>query len=320
MQKQTKLNKSEEGEFMLDRYSEDAEIELIDILNVFVKHKNIIIYGTILITLIAIGISLILPKTYNISAIIEPGKRQITDENGQLVEEKYIESAASIRETILGGAYDEFIVKKFNIAENEIPKINVTVPQRTELLDISIKSRKPKLALNVLTELIARITDDLKKKMVFEINRVDSEINISEIESQTALEQVKLTEKQIYETKNTIIALEDNRRKAMTSNPNEAMAVLLYSNDIQERQIYLNDLHDKMKEYEMQSKKSLAKIENLRKKIATIKTAEVYKLPYIPAKSIGPNEWIIIVVAFILGLMVTTMTAFLLEYVETKKK
>ena len=304
---------------MLDSYNEDEGIELIDILNVFFKRKNIIIFGTIIITLIATGIAIVLPKTYKISAIIEPGKRPITDQNGQIIEEKYIESSLSIREAILGGAYNEYLLKKLNISEEQIPKINISVPQKTELLDISIKSNKPQLALSTMNELLGRISNDLQRKILLEKNKVDSEISISEIENQTALEQIKLIENQINEIKNNIVDLENNRKKAITSIPNEAMAVLLYSNEIQDGQVYLNELQDKIKEHEMQSKKSLTKINNLKNKLSLIKTAEVYKSPYIPEKSIGPNRKIIIVAAFITGFILTTMIAFFLEYIKKVK-
>lgn len=213
---------------MLERHNKEAEIELIDIIRVLVKRKNIIIFGTIIITLISVGISFVLPKTYKINAIIELGKRPITDQNGQIIEGKYIEPSTSIRETIVGGAYNEFILRSLNITEDEIPRIIVTVPQKTELIDISIKSTKPQLALNIMRELLSRISEDLQKKIAFEKNKVDSEINIAEIENQIAEDQIKLLEKQIYETKNKVTFLEDNRRKVINSNPNEAMVVLLY--------------------------------------------------------------------------------------------
>ncbi len=304
---------------MLERNKEDAEVELIDILNVFVKRKKLIILGTAIITAFAIIFSFILPKTYKISAIIEPGKRPITDQNGQIVEEKYIESSISIRETILGGAYDEFLSKKLNIAENEIPRISVTVPQKTELIDISIKSKNPELALHIVTELLNRISTDLQRKIFLEKYKVDSEINISEIEYKSAIDQIKNLEKQMAETKSKIIELEADRKKAISLHPDDAMVVLLYSNEIQNGQIYLNDLLDKVKEHEMQSKKSLAKVENLKNKLSMIKTAEVYKSPYMPNKPIGPRKDIIIVAAFVLGFFLMTMTAFLLEYLRTKK-
>lgn len=320
LQNQSYLSKSEEGEFMLEHYNKEAEIELIDIIGVLVKRKNIIIFGTIIITLISVGISFVLPKTYKINAIIEPGKRPITDQNGQIIEEKYIESSLSIRETIIGGAYNEFILRRLNIIEDEMPKIIVTVPQKTELIDISIKSTKPQLALNIMMELLSRISEDLQKKIAFEKNKVNSEINIAEIENQIAEDQIKLLEKQIYETKNKITFLEDSRRKVINSNPNDAMVVLLYSNEIKGGQFYLNELQNEEKKHEMQSKKSMAKIDNLRKKLSMIKATEVYKSPYIPEKAIGPNKEIIIIAAFVLGIIVTTMTAFLIEYLENKKK
>ena len=105
---------------MLERCKKESEIELIDILNVFYKRKKLIFFGTVVITLIFSSISFILPKTYKISAIIEPGKRPITDQNGQIIDEKYIESSLSIRETIVGGAYNESLKERLKISEDEI--------------------------------------------------------------------------------------------------------------------------------------------------------------------------------------------------------
>jgi capsular polysaccharide biosynthesis protein len=296
---------------------QEEEIELIDILRVLWKRKSLIVLGTLFCTVIAAGVGFLLPKVYEVTAIIEPGKRPISDQNGQIVNEKVVESPETIKETVVGGAYNEAIRNSLEIDFD--PKIEVSIPKNTSLIEISLESSNPAQASAVLEELVSRITEEIQTKLEIEKKQVENEIRLARIEHQTNIEKIKLLGGQIAETKGTIQALKVDREKAMGSRPNDAMSVLLYSNEIQNNQIYLNDLQERYKNFEEQVRQSEIKVENLQQKLVNIKGTKVHKAPTIPEKPVKPKKILIAALAFMLGLMGTTMLAFLLEYLKQAK-
>ena len=118
-------------------YQQQADgIELIDILRVLWKRKALIIWGTLLIAILGAGVVFLLPKTYEVVTIIQPGSRPITDEKGQIIQEKPVESPEAIKENVLGGAFDEQIQQQLNIPVGRFPKFKVELPKDTLLVKI----------------------------------------------------------------------------------------------------------------------------------------------------------------------------------------
>jgi capsular polysaccharide biosynthesis protein len=296
---------------------QEEEIELIDILRVLWKRKSLIVFGTLLCTVFAAGVGFLLPRVYEVTAIIEPGKRPISDQNGQIVDEKVVESPETIKETVVGGAYNEEIRNSLEIDFD--PKIEVSIPKNTSLIEISLESSNPAQASAILEEMVSRIADEIQTKLEIEKKQVENEIRLARIEHQTKIEKIKLLDSQMTEIKGTIQALKIDREKAMGSRPNDAMSVLLYSNEIQNNQIYLNDLQEKDKNLGEQVRQSEIKVENLQQKLLNIKGTKVHKAPTIPEKPVKPKKILIAALAFMLGLMGSTMLAFLLEYLKQAK-
>lgn len=295
------------------------EIELIDLLRVIWKRKKLIIFGAVLITLAAAVTVFLLPRVYEVTAIIEPGRRPITDQNGQIVEEKVVVSAVSIKETILGGAFDETVRTKLKIPESKFPDIKVEVPQNTDLVKIAIESHNPEAAVNILRNIVVLVSQGLQEKINLEKNQVRNEIRLAQIEFQTASENLKVIQQQVDETRGSIVSLENEKKRAIASRRNDAMSVLLYSNEMQNQQIYLSDLLNDLSELQTQARKAEAKLENLQQKLDKIKATTIYKSPTIPGKAVKPKKALIIALAFVLGIMISMMTAFAIEYAESAR-
>lgn len=282
------------------------EIEIIDILRILWKWKTFIILGTLVITLAGAGVSLLLPNVYKVSTIIEPGD----------INKAPIESAESIRENILGEAFDETIRKNLNISLEEYPEIKVTIPKNTSLVQIYTESTDPRRAVNVLNELVALITRRIEKKIEIEKKRIQNEIELARISHGSVLERVALVEGQLADTTAKIQALEHNRQKSIAAKSSDAMSVLLYSNEIQSNQIYLNTLQDKKKDLESQVSSFKIRIDDIRLKLDQIKSTTIIKTPTVPEKPVKPKKLLIAALSFMLGMMGTTLLSFLLEYVR----
>lgn len=295
---------------------QEEEIELIDIFRILWKRRKLILVGTLLLTIGAAGISLLLPKVYEVSTLLEPGIRPIADANGQIISEMPVVTPDALRENILGGAYDARIQKKLNIAPKDYPKIKVVTPKNTLLVKISIESSKPEQALAILNELVSLAGSDIQEKLESEKSKIGNEIKLTQIYDQSLVEKIKLVEKQTTAVTAKMQDLEKNRERSMASRTTDAMSVLLYSNEIQNQQIYLNGLQEKLKNLETEAQGSSVRIDNLRLKLSLIKSTSLTKPPSIPDKPVKPKKALIVALAFCLGLMGTMLLAFLLEYFE----
>jgi capsular polysaccharide biosynthesis protein len=294
----------------------EEEIELIDIFRILWKRRKLILLGTLFLTIGAAGISLLLPKVYEVSALLEPGIRPIADYNGQIVSEMPVVTPDALRENILGGAYDARIQKKLNLAPKDYPKINVVTPKNTLLVKISIESSNPEQALAILNELASQVGSDIQEKLESEKSKIKSEIKLAQINDQSLVEKIKLFEKQLSVITAKMQDLEKNRQTSLASRPTDAMSVLLYSNEIQNQQIYLNSLQEKLKDFEVEALESVVKTDNLRLKLSLIKSTSLTKPPSIPDSPVKPKKPLIVVLAFMLALVGTMLLVFLLEYFE----
>jgi capsular polysaccharide biosynthesis protein len=295
---------------------QEDEIELIDIFRILWKRRKLILLGTLLLTIGAAGICLLLPKVYEVSTIIEPGIRPIADVNGQIVNEMPVITPEALKESILGGAYDGRIQKKLNIASQDYPNIKVVTPKNTLLVKISIESSKPEQALAILNELVSQAGSDIQEKLESEKNKIAGEIKLAQINDHSLVEKIKLVEKQLTVITVKMQDLEKNRQKSLALRSTDAMSVLLYSNEIQNQQIYLNSLQEKLKDFEAEALESVVKTDNLRLKLSLIKGTSLTKPPSIPEKPIKPKKPLIVALAFSLGLMGSMLLVFLLEYFE----
>jgi LPS O-antigen subunit length determinant protein (WzzB/FepE family) len=296
------------------------EIDLMDIIRVLWKRKVLIVVGTVLLTIAAAGVSFLLPKIYEVSTIIEPGRRPITNEYLQIIDEKVLQSPESIKEAVLGGAFDGGVQTKLQIPFEDYPEIKVNVPKNTELVIISIESSVPQRAKGVLQEVVAMISGNIEAKIEIKKRQIKNDIKQALVTSNSLLQQVKLVESQIAETRLTINKLETDRNKALASRANDSMAVLLYSSEIQNKQIYLNNLMMQHKSLEQESQVAAINVERQQFRFESVEATKVHKAPTIHPKPIKPKKKIIVALAFVGGVLMMVLMAFILEAVQRAKK
>ncbi len=287
------------------RYIADNEINLVDLFLILWKRRVMIITLTLLLTFIAVGISLIMPKVYQVTAILEPGRD---------VKGKVVVKPQAIRENILGGTYDLLIVEKLSLPLKEIPQIKVSIPKQTDLVKISVESSKPQQAVKILHELLVGISVDIQERLDIEIKKTKNEIKKAQMEDGFLLEKNTIVKEQIIQIRQKMTVLEQERKTALAAPKGDAMAVLLYSNEIQNQQIYLNGLQEKLANILNQKSQMALKIDDIKLKLTGIKGTNINKPPSVPDKPIKPKKTLIVVLAFMLGLMGSIMVAFFAEF------
>lgn len=289
----------------------DDEINLADLFLIIWKRKMLIIVVTLLMTLSAVGISLLLPKVYRVDTILEPAR----DAEGELVE-----NSQSIRENILGGAYNQAIVKKLKIPMIDLPEFKVSVPKQTDLVKISIESSDPQQAVRVLQTLLNEVAGKIRTQLELKRSLAENKLAAAIAVESFFPKQIQQVEEQFKLAENKIVEMERSRKASITNPKNDPMVVLLYLNEIQNQQVFLSSLQEKI--VALQKEKELARVavKTLRLKLAGLKGTNITKQPTMPDKPIKPKKILIVALAFILGLMGGVMLAFMVEFISNIRR
>jgi uncharacterized protein involved in exopolysaccharide biosynthesis len=271
----------------------DDEIDLFELFQKLWRWKKMIVGVTLTCTILVFGIYSFSPKNYRVNAIIEPGTKLFYHQNGQTVfEEKPVESPVSIREAVLGGAFDNEIAEKLALKISGIPKIKVKIFNGTNLLIISLESNDTQKGIAILNELITKVSSNIQTKIDLEKQQIES--------------MIKTTTEQIVHTRNKINRLEAIRKEAMANRPADAMSVLLYFNETKEQQIYLNSLEDKVMNYRYRN--------------ADIQAIRIHLNPIAEENPVGPKKLQATTIAFFFSLFAGIVLALILEKVRRDPK
>jgi len=328
---------------------EEKEIELIDYLNVIWKRKWVIIIPTIFCVILTGFISFLLPQKWEVDALIDPSKIFIKNEGGKY-EEILTANPMKIASQINQAAYNNLIVAELNLDIREIPKARAENIRETNLVRVSISEADTDKAKSILYSLLTHLKRELDGKANVEMKGIDSEIKSKEIEKLTFQNEIrtlknklaiikqrkKEIEREMSETKNGIQLLEKEHRsilKKEKKSETECLAVLLYSNEIQQSLRYHNALNELLSikkteeediNLEIQIKGEKIKqmeneIENLNESKGRISFTKFIKEPTSSLNPVTPRKKFNVLIAGILGLMFFTLFAFFFEHIDKQK-
>ncbi len=327
----------------------EDEFVLMDYLNIIWKRKWLIVIPTLFL-IIAVGIiSFLLPKKWEIDAIIVPSKFLVKTEAGQF-NEIVVVDPRQIASQINQESYNHLIVTQLNLDIKEFPKLKAENLKNTNLVRVSIKEKDIEKAKLILFSLFNHLKGQLDEKVDIEIKGIDSNIKSKEIEklriegeikrNKNKLDIVKQRKKDIEremnDIKKRIEALDKEQRlslKRENRSESESLAMLLYSNEIQQSLEYHNTLNEllsskKIEEeninIEIENKEKIInqlenEIDNLNERKGRIDYTQLIKEPTSSLYPVSPKKKLNVLIAGILGLMAFTMLAFFLESLEKHK-
>jgi len=327
----------------------EDEIALMDYLSIIWKRKWLIVIPTIFLV-IAVGIiSFLLPPKWEIDALIQPSKFLVQTEGGRFEEIVFVDPKQMVGQ-INEATYNNLIATELNLDIREFPKLKAENLRDTNLVRVSTKENDTEKAKLILHSLFNHLKRQLDEKAAIEIKGVDSDIKSKEIEklriegeikgNKNKLDIVKQRKKDIEKELNAIRkrieALEKEQRmnlKRENRSETESLAMLLYSNEIQQSLQYYSELNEllsskKIEEedinLEIGNKEEKTnqlenEIDNLNEKKGRIDYTQLIKEPTSSISPASPKKKLNILVAGILGLMIFTMLAFFLESFEKHK-
>ena len=371
-------------------HSNDSFLIILESLQIIWKRKWLILIPTLFCILLAGIISFFLPKTWLIDMISQPSKFIIQTENGQL-QEIMVSDPSQIAGQINENSYNEILANKLQIDLIKFPKVKAEQVFDTQLVRISMKEQDVEKGKLILSSLFNILKTGLDRKTEVEIKGIDTQIadnenlirykeltikqylnNISlkeieknkirqeSISSENTLliseERVKSILGEMKTVKGRIDEIDSQQRNALSEKKEgaEAIALLLYSNEIQQNLRYYNTLDEKwsteritqenlklnIKEKNEDLKKIDTEIEILKISIDKIKNemqsvknqigllndrkgrmdyTQLIKMPSSSVYPVSPKKKLNIASAGIMGLVIFTLLVFLREYSHKKK-
>lgn len=327
----------------------EDEVNLMDYLNVIWKRKWHIIIPTFFLVVVVGIYSFFLPPVWEVNAIIQPSKYIIQTEGG-IYKEIVIADPNQIAGQINEGFYTNIIVAELNLDIREFPKLKAENLKNTNLVKISTKANDVEKAKLILLSLFNHLKRELDKKVDIGTKEIDSKIKSKEIGKLIIEEEIKAhknklnivkqrkkeIEEEMSDTRKRVEALEKEQRSSLKKknrSESESLAMLLYSNEIQQSLRYLNTLNEllsskktqeeninlEMKNKEERIKQLENEIDNLNERKGRIDYTQLIKEPTSSLSPVSPRKKRNVLIAGTLGLMIFTMLAFFLEYIEKQR-
>ena len=252
----------------MDEYED--EFVLMDYLNVIWKRKWLIVVPTLFLV-IAVGIiSFLLPKQWEIDAIIVPSKFLIQTEQGEFKEIMVVDPK-QIANQINKKSYDHLIVSELNLDIMEFPKLKAENIRDTKLVQVSIRENDVEKAKLILHSLFNHLNKDLDKKIDVEIKGLDTQVTSkensikqNEISIKDHNNQIALKNLQIKDKKNEIKTKKNGIKKKNNN-------IQLKELDIQSREIEKVGIKEEIMSFQNKLKISEERVKSIMDEMKAVK-------------------------------------------------
>ena len=253
----------------------ENEVELIDYLTVIWKRKWLIIGGTIVLVIAAIIANFILPRVWEVDAIMVPSNFFIQSEQGTFTEVVVVDPR-QIASQINQGSYNNIIATELNLNPRKLSNLKAENLRNTKLVRFWLKEQDVQLAKSILSLLFNILKEELDRKIDVEIKGIDTKIANNENEIKQKNFDIISKEIEIAKIKQGILSaqikqeiseerfnkiieemkgvkertdeIEKQQKSTLAEGKEgiEALGLLLYSNEIQQNLRYYDILDEKL--------------------------------------------------------------------------
>lgn len=284
----------EEKETVSNRHPIEDELELIDYLRMLWKRRKFILLGTIFSVAAAGVISLALPPWYEATAQIRIGRVWDKDIENPYLASEFITSDAFLTKVIqkLNLQTSPYKMKKKGIVEVHLLEGGTTVGQKFPvLLGIQTHARSPQEAVDLGNAVAGFLIEEHKQRFGERLKEYQS------YEKDLAL-QVGRIEEQINDLEGFL--------KKQSLNPTvNAPSVILLQSQLEQKSVQLLNFKKELKETRINNTSSIV-----------TEDTKLIAQPILPEEHMNPKVKLIMTVAAVLGLFISLVLAFFLEYLE----
>ena len=306
------------------------------------KGRWFIIGGTLFLMAVTALISFILPPVYESSMIIEAGKLYPVPETGIRKETELIEEPMAMAELLKSGEFLDNTRKKLNLdltMEQMEKRITVeqivalTRFQRSEstLIEVIWEGSSPGLCVEVLNSLANQLIEQHRQlynvaMKIFSdrIKSQEKQIIASEkvIASQKQYQEVMKKRLVMIETSITDYEQEINKLDFSKADMNELLFFKASINSLKEQLIEIeteiNEAEINIGEQEEIVRESRDWIANIEGYMGLSRNTEIRSRPVLPDEPIKPDKALNIVMAAVLGLLLTVIFVFFSYYTRAE--
>jgi len=303
----------------------------------------IIIGGTIFLIAITALISFLLPPVYESSMIVEAGKLYPVPETGIRKETELIEEPMAMAELLKSGEFLDNTRKKLNLdltLEQMEKRITVeqivalTRFQRSEstLIQVIWEGSSPQLCVEVLNSLADQLIEQHRqlynvamKIFADRINSQERQIIASEkiIDNQKKYQEVMKKRLVMIEASITDFEEEIGKLDFSKADMNELLFFKASINSLKEQLIEIeteiNEAEINIGEQEEIIRESRDWIANIEGYMGLSRNTEIRSRPVLPDEPIKPDKVLNMIMAAVLGLLLTVIFVFFGHYARTEE-
>lgn len=226
-------------------YYED-KINLYDYIQVIWRWKFIIV-GIIIVSVIAAIIrSYTITPVYRVSASLSPGALEEVDKETMKIELVPVDSIDNIVSYINGGIYNPKILNSLNIAPFGL-QFTANKPGEAYIINVSYETTDPEQGVVIVRELLNQIEKSYSWKITLKIDKYKETLN----ETLFYINQIKVLKDAEKKMAGQIKLIDENTESIMKQrdrllregSEKDPVALLLYSNTIQQNIAYKDTLN-----------------------------------------------------------------------------
>jgi len=315
------------------QYIEEDTIDLRELWATLMKRKVLVLIATSVITILAIVYVLVKTPKYEASALIEIGNYKLNNNNNNNNNKNVLLDDASQLVKKLNVLYIDMFKgvegKEVEITSIVVPKNQTNFISIKALgLDNEIAKKEILKVLSYIQQKHQKILDDVKRRRELEIKNIESTINSIQTKELKSIEdKIELVRKDL---KNTIFEkneLERNIKNLKKSDPSWLALNIMQKRDLSR---YIAELELSL--IDLDNEKTVLQTTTINKLYEDQALVASMLLPYnykntniigdiITSKyPVKPKKKLIVVVAFITGLMLSVFLAFFLEFIQGGRK
>jgi len=310
--------------------SQEDEIDLRELFLILKKNRKIIYIGTFGLTLLSLIYVFVKTPIYEAKALVELGNYKLENNNNNN-NKVLLDNASHLSQKL-----NVIFVDKEKTEDKKSEIVSIQTPKKSKVfIEIKAEGISNKLAKNEVLKVVTyiqklhqQILDDVKKRREFEITNIERRIkNIQTKEIKLITEKIHLNEESLREYKQELSNIDKNLKKIEQKKPVLAALKLMKRSDISNTILKLNllliELKDKRDNLKTKDVWALQEKKNI---------LESMLLPYNYQNThivgdiltndfpIKPKKKLVVIVAFITGLILSVFFVFFLEFIKGIKE
>ena len=313
-----------------ERHIEEDEIDLRELFKTLSNNKRKIFFITTIITMLAIVYVFVVPKVFEAKAVVKIGEYKL---NNKIADSIVYLDDASVLVKELEVLYIDILKNEKN-RDSWIEKVSL-LKQQKNIFELSAMGYSNDLAaaevvkvLSYVKEKHIKVLNDLKDFREAQIKQASGKLELLKNKTLPSLvEKIKRYQDSIKLYEENFISVQSNLKKIKNSNPTLATIQI-------NEQKYLADmlitLRDSLEEFE--NKKDtieMVEITKLEEELNTLKSlmkpynyknTEVIGNIILNDYAVKPKKTLIVIVAFVTGLILSVFLVFFLEFIRGIRK